>query len=165
MQVLTDHTDEVWHVAFSHDGTMLASASKDQTAIIWQVQRQEQRLAKKFTLRGHSQSIAYLAWSPDDTMLATCGNDNVLRVWSSSTGDCIQEMSHHSKEVSSVAWLPDSKYTSVSIYIMLALADVGAWLMTLTARGLHYVQHLLLCMQLIKHSLSCSAQHACTPDH
>ncbi|KAL3133283.1 hypothetical protein ABBQ38_007163 [Trebouxia sp. C0009 RCD-2024] len=108
-QVLTEHTDEVWHVAFSHDGTMLASASKDKTAIIWQVQRHEQRLVKKVTLSGHSDPIAYLAWSPDDSMLATCGNDNSLRVWSSSTGDCVKEMTHHSKEVSSVAWLPDSK--------------------------------------------------------
>lgn len=106
--MLTDHTDEVWHVAFSHDGTMLASASKDHTAIIYQVQ-QQQHVVKQFTLTGHSASIAYLAWSPDDTMLATCGSDNVLRVWSSSTGECLQQMSHHSKEVSSVAWLPDSE--------------------------------------------------------
>ena len=88
---------------------MLASASKDKTAIIWQVQRQEQRLVKKLTLTGHTESIAYLAWSPDDTMLATCGNDNSLRVWSSSSGECLKDMTHHSKEVSSVAWLPDSE--------------------------------------------------------
>ena len=108
--------DEVWHVAFSHNGTMMASASKDHTAIIYQVQPGQQRVIKQFTLEGHSASIAYLAWSPDDTMLATCGNDNVLRVWSSSSGECIQEMSHHSKEVSSVAWLPDSKSLYHSVY-------------------------------------------------
>ena len=109
LQVLTDHTDEVWHVAFSHNGTMLASASKDAVAIIYQVQRLEQRVSKQWVLTGHTGSIGYLAWSPDDSMLATCGNDMVLRLWSSSTGECLQEMSHHSKEVSSVAWLPDSE--------------------------------------------------------
>lgn len=111
VQVLTDHTDEVWHVAFSHNGTMLASASKDMTAIIYHVQRQEQRIVKQWVLTGHTGSIGYLGWSPDDTMLATCGNDMILRLWSSSTGECLQEMSHHSKEVSSVAWLPDSEST------------------------------------------------------
>lgn len=37
--MLLDHTDEVWHLQFSHDGTMLASCGKDQTAILWEVQR------------------------------------------------------------------------------------------------------------------------------
>lgn len=33
--ILHAHTDEVWNVAWSHDGLRLASASKDKTAIIW----------------------------------------------------------------------------------------------------------------------------------
>lgn len=35
LQVADAHTDEVWHVSFSNCGTMLATASKDKTAIIW----------------------------------------------------------------------------------------------------------------------------------
>jgi len=35
--VLDVHTDEVWNVAWSHDGLRLASASKDKTAIIWRI--------------------------------------------------------------------------------------------------------------------------------
>lgn len=35
LQVVNVHTDEVWHVSFSNCGTMLATASKDKTAIIW----------------------------------------------------------------------------------------------------------------------------------
>lgn len=36
-QILEEHTDEVWHLQFSHDGGWLASASKDGTARIWRV--------------------------------------------------------------------------------------------------------------------------------
>jgi WD40 repeat protein len=42
-QVLLDHTDEVWHLSFSHNGRMLASCGKDQTAIIWDVERRGQQ--------------------------------------------------------------------------------------------------------------------------
>lgn len=36
-QVLQTHGDEVWFLQFSHNGKFLASSSKDQTAIIWEV--------------------------------------------------------------------------------------------------------------------------------
>jgi WD40 repeat protein len=29
------HDDEIWHAEYSHDASMLAMASKDKTAIIW----------------------------------------------------------------------------------------------------------------------------------
>lgn len=36
-QILNDHSDEVWFCRFSPDGTKLATGSKDQTVIIWDV--------------------------------------------------------------------------------------------------------------------------------
>lgn len=100
-QVLLDHTDEVWHLQFSHDGAMLASCGKDQTAILWEVQRSGgcrggrgggagggggggeaaaagalrvgSTVVKRHVLRGHHGPIAFLCWSPDDSKLATCG--------------------------------------------------------------------------------------------
>jgi WD repeat-containing protein 26 len=35
IKVLTGHKDEVWDIKFSHDGTKLASSSKDSSVIIW----------------------------------------------------------------------------------------------------------------------------------
>src|ERR1700686_1300716 len=35
IKVLSGHQDEVWDIKFSHDGTKLASSSKDNSVIIW----------------------------------------------------------------------------------------------------------------------------------
>lgn len=35
IRVLSGHKDEVWDIKFSHDGTKLASSSKDSSVIIW----------------------------------------------------------------------------------------------------------------------------------
>ncbi len=35
--IFEEHQDEVWYMSFSHDGTRLASASRDARAIIWDV--------------------------------------------------------------------------------------------------------------------------------
>eukprot|EP00891_Asterochloris_glomerata_P001993 jgi/Astpho2/1993/Aster-00501 len=130
-QVLQDHTDEVWHIAFSHGGTMLASASRDNSAIIYSID--------SLRRHGHTDAIATLAWSPDDSMLATCGQDRILRLWSSEDGRCIQELSHHTQQVSAVAWLPDSRRLvtgSHDKYLILAETD-GTVLRTWPSAHIH----------------------------
>lgn len=107
-QVLLEHEDEVWHVQFSHNGQMLATASKDSSAMIWAV-RGRRSLVKKFKLTGHTQAITFLSWSPDDAFLATCGTDGILKLWDSSTGQCHRSLNHHSECVTCMAWLPDGK--------------------------------------------------------
>ena len=52
-RTLRQHTDEVWYVSFSHDGTKLASASRDCTAVVWSVPAFEVLL----TLRGHTEGM------------------------------------------------------------------------------------------------------------
>ncbi|KAK9820308.1 hypothetical protein WJX72_008774 [[Myrmecia] bisecta] len=107
-QVLLDHGDEVWHLQFSHNGQMLASASRDSCAIIWTVVSRRQ-VIKRHVLRGHSKAITLVAWSPDDSLLATCSNDKQLKLWDPVTGMCVRTLSHHTEAVTCVAWLPDGK--------------------------------------------------------
>ena len=35
VHILTDHSDEVWYLAFSRDGSQLASGAKDGQIILW----------------------------------------------------------------------------------------------------------------------------------
>ncbi|GLC40796.1 hypothetical protein PLESTM_001113100 [Pleodorina starrii] len=108
VQVLDQHTDEVWAVAFSHDGTKLASGSKDCTAILWSVPRDSPRLEPLHVLGGHAKPVVCLAWSPDDTKIITC-SEETIRVWDVATGRLLQNCSHHRESVTSVAWLPDGR--------------------------------------------------------
>ena len=77
-QVLETHQDEVWHVQFSHSGTMLASASKDATSLIWRVSPAGEALLMH-TLTGHSKPVVFLTWSPDDCRLLTCCSNQEAR--------------------------------------------------------------------------------------
>jgi len=106
--VLTAHTDEVWFVQFSHNGKFLASASKDKTVIIWNVQ---DGLAEPIHfLVGHTQETSYLAWSPNDEFIVTAGGDNIVRLWNTQTGALLCSCSKHTNAVTAVAWMPDGQH-------------------------------------------------------
>ncbi|KAH0830644.1 WD40-repeat-containing domain protein [Lanmaoa asiatica] len=120
--VLDVHTDEVWNVAWSHDGLRLASASKDKTAIIWRIGA-SMPLSKEintdavstFTLREHPFPVGALAWSLDDSVLATSA-DQLILLWDTKTGKCIHTLASHLETVSALVWLPDgSGFMSASL--------------------------------------------------
>lgn len=77
MQTLKGHTDEVWHVQFSHRGDRLASASKDKTAIIWHV-GPGGSASMEHVLGGHPDYVTHLTWSKDDSKMLTCSSTEVL---------------------------------------------------------------------------------------
>jgi hypothetical protein len=106
LQVLEAHDNEVWFLQFSHNGRYLASASKDFTAILWEVV--DDGLVKlKHTLTGHQKPVSFVAWSPDDSMLLTCGNEESVKLWDTSTGECKHTFSKPNSCFTSCAWFPD----------------------------------------------------------
>ncbi|WP_339385303.1 WD40 repeat domain-containing protein [Aetokthonos hydrillicola] len=100
---LQGHTGWVSSVAFSPDGTMLASASSDQTLKLWDVL--QGKCLK--TLLGHTRWISSVAFSPDETTLASCSGDSTLRLWNILTGKCIKICQGHSGWLWSIAFSPD----------------------------------------------------------
>ncbi|TRM62529.1 WD40-repeat-containing domain protein [Schizophyllum amplum] len=107
---LQAHSDEVWGVAWSHDGRYLASASKDQTAIIWMIGPQSdpnlRDVRPHHILRDHPFPVSCIAWSLDDSVLLT-GSEAQIRLWNTRTGLCIRLLEEHSETVTSLEWLPD----------------------------------------------------------
>jgi len=105
VQVLDAHTDEVWHLQFSHDGKMLASASKDTTSIIWAITSSGE-CSCLHTLKGVDTQLTYVSWSHDDSMLLTCGNSGDCGLWSVGSGQLLKRLKKHTSTVVAAAWFP-----------------------------------------------------------
>ncbi len=105
LHTLRGHSDWIGRIAWSPDGKILASPSKDHTIRLWDAQT-GQHLR---TLKGHSGIVSSVAWSPDGKALASGSTDNTIRLWNAQTGRSIRTLEGHSDIVYSVAWSPDGK--------------------------------------------------------
>ena len=74
---LTNHTFDVTALAFTPDGTQLASASQDMTIRIWNVADQSERLL----LQSAREGLAALAMLSDGKRLASGGTDGSVCFW------------------------------------------------------------------------------------
>ncbi|GAA5877585.1 hypothetical protein JCM16303_003387 [Sporobolomyces ruberrimus] len=100
-RILRGHTDEVWRLAWSHNGEFLATAGKDRTVIIWNV---KDNFAVHKVLGPHADPVSCLAWSPDDSILLTAA-ESVIKMWSMQTFEAIATLSRHDYPIGALAWL------------------------------------------------------------
>ncbi|MEM2636901.1 MAG: hypothetical protein QXL15_00970, partial [Candidatus Korarchaeota archaeon] len=103
--LLKGHEYLVYSTAWSPDMKLIASASGDCTAKIWDpFERKELK-----TLVGHSESVFAVCWNPQGNLVATGSPDKTLRIWDVASGNCINIM-EHSDTVYTAAWSPNGKY-------------------------------------------------------
>ncbi len=101
IQVFAGHSDKVWDIDISLDGTYLASASSDNTVIIWRLDGQPYQ-----TLRAHSNWVRSVSFAPDGTTLVTGSDDDTVRLWNLQ-GILMRTFSGHDASVRSVQFAPD----------------------------------------------------------
>jgi len=107
-RVLTGHDDEIWTVAFSPDGKLLAPGSLDKTARLWNVVTG----ACQQTLKEHTGLVYGAEFSPDGQQLVSVSKDGTGCIWSVKTGQRVAVLKGHQKEILCVAWSPDGKTIS-----------------------------------------------------
>jgi WD40 repeat protein/predicted Ser/Thr protein kinase len=73
-----NHTGAVFSVAFSQDGTRLASGSADRTVQVWDLRSPS---APPLVLAGHDGNVYSVAFSSDGSRLASASADKFVRVW------------------------------------------------------------------------------------
>lgn len=118
--LIKGHASEVWTLAFSSDGTRLASGSEDQTAKIYNVTTLE-----CVAVLPHIHPVRSVAFHPFDHLLATGGegriptaseDDNTIRLYRRigqgqvhETWEHVTTLRDHAAWIRSVAFSPDGK--------------------------------------------------------
>ena len=103
LQALEGHSNDVKFVLFSPDGILLASASRDNTARLWDPATGEARS----TLEGHSGGVNTIVFSPNGSLLASASWDNTVRLWDPATGEAQSILEGHSCGVNAKVFWPD----------------------------------------------------------
>src|SRR5262249_45323493 len=79
---LKGHEEMIGDLALSQDGSLLASASHDNTIKVWDTRATKERA----TLRGHEDNVLAVAITPTGKALISASRDQTLRVWNGETG-------------------------------------------------------------------------------
>ncbi len=102
LQTYRGHIDSINAIAWSPDGTKIASASYDRTVQVWDARTATLR----FAYHGHSDHVWAVAWSPDGTRIASAGKDGTVQIWKVGSQAPLFVYRGHHDGVSSVAWSP-----------------------------------------------------------
>ncbi len=101
------HTSPVTSIAFSRDGTFLASGSEDGSVIVWNVSNWTPLHTLLDWHKGGA--VKSMAFSPINTLFASSGEDNYIRLINVTNGESIYNLTKHSSSVLSVNFSPDGK--------------------------------------------------------
>ncbi len=106
-KVLHGHTKSVNAACFSSKATLIASASVDNSVILWDATE-----GKKInTFSGHQSSVNAISFSSDDKYLFSGGEDGLLKVWDVKSKKCLGSFLSFDNGKDYVIFNDDNYYT------------------------------------------------------
>jgi len=110
---LKGHTGYCVSLDFSRDGTLLASGSRDGTAILWSTKTwkatQTLQNPDKDSLFSGQGMVEDVAFSPDGKTLAMASREATVPLWDVTGGKLLATLKGHSSAVTAVVFSPDGR--------------------------------------------------------
>ncbi|MEU3912023.1 protein kinase [Streptomyces sp. NPDC029721] len=117
---LTEHGRQVLALAFSPDGHVLASGSRDRTVRLWAVSDPARITPLGPPLTGHIADVMTVRFAPDGRTLATGSADDSVRLWDVSDpghpAPLGQPLTGHAQPVTDMRFRPDGRILATASY-------------------------------------------------
>jgi hypothetical protein len=115
-------------VAWSPDGTRLATGAENGVVSIWELQRKERVPRRTAKLEGHAGAIAAIRFSPDKKILATSNKKGSVMLWDLESGQRRAEIKVPDASVVAFSFINDGKHllSAVDSRGLVRLIHIGA---------------------------------------
>jgi WD40 repeat protein len=104
LDIKNGHSDTVFGVRFSPDGTKLATCAADKFVKVFELP--SGKFLKAF--EGHTHHVMDVGWRADGKVLASCGADNVIKVWDYDRGEQTRTINAHGKQITRMVFIGTS---------------------------------------------------------
>lgn len=106
-RTLTGHTSFVYCVAFSPNGSILASGGYDDSLRLWDIRNG----CVYKEIAAHGDPVTSVSFSTDGTTLLTSSFDGLMRLWDVDSGRCLKTIvDNNNPPVTSATFTQNSKY-------------------------------------------------------
>eukprot|EP00127_Corallochytrium_limacisporum_P003363 Clim_evm52s148 gene=Clim_evmTU52s148 len=95
LRTVIAHEKDINAISISPNDKLIATASQDKTAKLWNAND----LTLFGTLRGHRRGVWDIAFSPSDQVVATASGDRTVRLWAVGTRECLRTIEGHNNSV------------------------------------------------------------------